>query len=209
MDKNSGPCSLKNVTEDNLFLDSFKKPCHFHMTERSFDENKMMPKHICSEMYYLTYPYYFATAYGANFGKELNNKLTIKCPDKNKRVNFILHKTPSPTYEKLKNIVKKALGSSMIYQVAMQYCGVKLKVEKEKGLKSECPKTEMFNKNDFNINFGDEEGKSLCPAGFRSMFPYHAIMHLRRKIGIKNRSFPLVTCPDHLKQLMFSVQKKP
>ena len=22
----------------------------------------------------------------------------------------------------------------------------------------------MFNKNDFNINFGDEEGKSLCPA---------------------------------------------
>ena len=27
------PMFFKNVTEDNLFLDSFKKPCHFHMTE--------------------------------------------------------------------------------------------------------------------------------------------------------------------------------
>ena len=52
------------------------------------------------------HPYYFATAYGANFGKELNNKLTINVQTKIKELILYCTK-PIPNNEKLKNIVKK------------------------------------------------------------------------------------------------------
>lgn len=203
-------CSLKNVTNDSIFLDSFVKPCHFHLSAREFGQKKIMPDGVCPEMYYLTYPYYFATAYGAKFNQKLffSENCYIKCPKKDARIEFELQKTPAPFYEKFKNIIKKVLASSMVYQVAMQYCGVVLKIRNKSDPKNKfCPKQKMFEKNNFSINFGDEEGRGLCPAAFRTIFPYQALMHLRRLFqNKKNRIFPLVTCPDHLKQLHFKIK---
>ena len=206
--KNQGVCDLINVSEDPISLKQFQKPCHFHLTERTFESTQVIPGNLCPEVYYLTYPYMFATAYGAKFEDTKKNKKTFCCPNPKIRAEFELERTKAPAYERFKNAVKVVLGSSMIYQVAMQYCGVNIKVKKNQNEKfSQCPKKNMNKGDRYSINFGEKEGVGMCPAGFRSVFPYQSLNFLRSKNGNNKDQITTVTCPDHIKQLQFTVGK--
>ena len=195
-------CDLKNVYCDPLLLKAAaNNTCRFHCAPREFTPSDIGSKGLCPEVYYLAYPYLFALVYGAKLETGGGGVFEFACPNFNAGVRFEVVKTKISLFDRIKNIVKKVI--SPLFHVVQMQCGIDLKlVGVGDSLPPQCPHSSRSTGEIYHINFG--QFNDLCPAAFRSVFPYYVLNHLRRRAG-RPVMTDLVACPDHKKNLIFAV----
>jgi uncharacterized repeat protein (TIGR04076 family) len=186
------PISLKGAT---------KNTCRFHKAPQKFSPSEVGPAGLCPEIYYLAYPYLFAEVYGAKLTAGEGRRLQFTCPNADTRLMFEVVHTQISLYDRMKNMIKIAI--SRFLHMAMMHCGIDLKlVDLPQLLPPACPHSLAKTGDVYHINFG--LFNNLCPAAFRSVFPYYAVNFLRNKGG-RPLLTDLVACPDHKKHLMFDI----
>jgi hypothetical protein len=142
--------------------------------------------------------------YGAKFITVKGKVFQFTCPNAGSPVKFEVIKTKLSLHDRIKNVLKKAI--SPFFHVAVMHSGIDLKViDIPNSLPLKCPHSSVKKDRVYHINFG--QFNNLCPAAFRSVFPYFAVNYLRKK---QNRSIlsDLVACPDHKKNLIFDISNK-
>ncbi len=198
-------CELYDVYRGPLSLTrASRNSCRFHKAPHKFESSEVAPEGLCPEVYYLAYPYLFAIVYGAKLRTGKGEGFQFTCPNADAPVKFEVIKTKLSPHDRIKNVVKKVI--SPFFHIAMMHSGIDLKViDIPDSLPLKCPHSSVKKGRVYHINFG--QFNNLCPAAFRSLFPYTAINYLRKK---ENRGIltDLVACPDHRKNLIFDISNK-
>lgn len=170
--------NIDECIKTGMSLYEMDKPCHYHSSTEFINWWNMLPEGLSPSLYYFLYPYLLTIAYGGKIPLEQTFKNPVL---KNSKPVYLNRELPH-IIERAKNIAKtmlspiKPMGRAKTLPVIVTVDG-------------QYP---------FDLGY---EG-TMCPAAFRSVFPYLVYNHLKRKKDAKDSSW-MICCPDHIKNLNY------
>lgn len=162
-----------------VVLQKMDKKCHYHGSTEFLNWWNVLPEGLSPSLYYVLYPYLLATTYGGNIPKD---QAFINPILKNAKSALIKKRNLPYLPERVKNFAKTLL-SPIMPLARVKTLPV---IDTQEG-------TYLF-----DLGY---EG-TMCPAAFRSVFPYLVYNHLQNKKNTKDSSWE-ICCPDHIKNLTY------
>lgn len=170
---------IDECIKSGVALDEMDKPCQYHSSTEFINWWNILPDGLQPSLYYVLYPYLLATVYGGNIPSKqaFTNPIT-----EDPKPVYIRRKLPHVT-ERAKNVVKTLLSPI-----------------KPMGRAKILPEIETSD-GAYLFDLGYEG--TMCPAAFRSLFPFWAYNHLKNN-GNTNEFSLKICCPDHIKNLTYT-----
>lgn len=184
--KKTGPGKKNFFSEIDASIDSgvaitgLDKPCQYHTTTGK--EKRALPGGLSPSLYYILYPYLLAISYGGKLfaSQEYRNPVSGDGPETE---SVLIRRKPPHLIERAKNIVKTILSPFL----PLGRIKTAPEIETAHGV--------------FPFDLGYDG--SLCPAAFRSFFPFKVFNHFLNKNNPEDLAWE-ACCPDHLKNHSFS-----
>ena len=164
--------------KSGVSLLGINRPCQYHESVEQANKMSAIPKGLSPSLYYFLYPYLLAMTYGGKF--PLNSAYSNPVAEEGEPVT--IQWNAPPIFEKIKNLVKTILSPF----VPLGRIKMAPEINTSQGV--------------FPFDLGKDG--SLCPASFRSFFPYQVHHHLKDKQNGTQTPWK-VCCPDHLKHHTF------
>lgn len=186
MDKRKCFDDIEECIRPGVVIEEMGKSCHYHRVTEFIGWQRVLPQGLQPSFFYVLYPYLLAITYGGNIpaGQE------FRCPgatvQDNSRPVFTIRRKPLDRRERVKNFVKTLLAPA-----------------RPMGRTYFMPEIETKG-GSYPFDLGSKG--TLCPAAFRSFFPYLALSYLKRKSGGVESGWK-ICCPDHLKNLLYGSGK--
>ncbi len=174
--------SVDRCIQEGIPLKNMDRSCRYHQSTELVHWWNVVPEGLKPSLQYILYPYLLATTYGGKLPEDQTYQHPLLT---NEKLTDIKEKSPA-LLEQIKNFIKTCLLPVM-----------------PMGRAKSAPEIKI-GKNIYPFDLG--QGGTLCPASFRSFFPFLARKRLKDEKENISSSWE-VCCPDHLKNLTFGSGK--